>query len=673
MSTDADRAAFLGSARRLFLSESSERPGRDTRHYVEVPVREADDFSPGAESESGQSARLVNPLLFFSRLRKERTPTPYQSYAEAPWLSLIIGEYGWGKTELVFQLCDHMEESWETPLPVNLTLCRGEVSVLDGTPGVEEMARLLFGHIAKKAGVALDIVIDQIVPDIRNGSIVLLLDGLDELVKSQSEAAASSHHEAFFRGLLRLLSDGERESSFKVAVTMRLEYLSTVAPNVRDVQSFVASETSEPVNLYFVMLERLGDSHIKAYLDARAHDVPKLAEIFDDVKRFPRILEMLRRPLLLRIFCDIAGYPDFQPEKLLDDLQGDGALAKLFDRFTQCAVKDQQVRVAQDLLLKVVWEPDWLASKALELYRASRDTLKFDDLRDILAPAAQSTVDVGKLNSEMLLKGIHKCPFLQEQVSANDVAAKFAHKVFYEYFVARGMAEEIKKGIKGGTTEQRMFDELVLSVDMRKFLYGLLEEENVWREQTAYAYALRDPQEWLPPLDASRRDDLDKKRWTLLRSMTDPETLPDKTVETISWLLNEDTGWLHPRYLVYNYEAVAVYLWYQRGSREAPPIRKRLDEVLKAKIEELLAPAPSPERSMQRANALLIERILDIGRRRDFSWIAEFGRDRKAEVLGAISHPDDEDIRGRVAEVLKNIRGVEGPPPAENARDVVSL
>jgi hypothetical protein len=388
----------------------------------------------------------------------------------------------------------------------------------------------------------------------------------------------------------------------------------------------------------------------------RSEEVPNLVSIFDEVKLHPRLLEMLRRPLFLRIFCDVASYPDFSLATLLTALQNNDGRTELLRTLTESAAGDPQLRDAQQLLVPVVWKPATLAAKALELYKAGRDRLTIEDVYDILAPAPGARVDIRGLSPEMALKGIHKCPFLQEtsaspHLSPEEEVAEFGHKLFFEYFVARGMAEERPRNPGTG---RRMFDELVLSVDMRKFLRGFLPEDE-WRRQTAYAYGLDDPGQWQPRLNEERRAALEAKRWMLLQSMTDPENLPRETVVAIDWLLGDETGWLHPRYLIYNFEAVAVYLWYHRTSPEAPAIRERLGEVLEAKLGELLAAPPPADHDMRRANALLIERILDIARRVRYLWGEAFGGDRADEILQAID-PEDPDIIQRIEKLLEDIR-----------------
>jgi hypothetical protein len=661
VATESKLDSFLEAAEDLFDLHQEGRGDRN-HQYIDVPVRIGEDRLP--DDATSPDAVYGNPVIFITGIRtKKTTPTPEQPIAPAPSLSLVVGQYGLGKTELMFQVCHQMQYSVETPLPVNLALCRDRVEVLDGgTVTASEMADLLFGRIAARAGVETSFLLDQLQPAIRSGQIVLLLDGLDELISTPAQ------HHAFFAGLMTLLNHRGAEGAgarFKVVISMRFEYLSGVADDARDLVGRLR------IPVFYLVLDYLGDSGVAAYLAAR---LPEMKSIFSEIRGHRLLLDMFRRPLLLRIFCDLALRSDFRLPELFVKLDQDNSPAALLDAFIDTAADDARLREAQDQIGRVIWSPGQLALKSLDLSRNGETELTVEHLRDVIVPIGDeiSQDEIRDLPATEVLKGLHKCPFLRQDLVGVDLetdkearVARFAHKIFLEYFTAKAMAAEMKaqsivRQALDPTPQKRVFDELVLNVDMRKFLRGLLESDDEWRRETRKSYGLvdaKDLEEW-KKRGTDDFDDLDRNRWTLLQFMTDPEHPPENIHKTVRAFLDRQQRWLHPRYLLYNYEAVAVYLWYERRNPATVPLKAEFGDIVRRRLEEVLidlhglGAAASDER---RAKSLLLERLLDIGRRLNYGWVAAFADDRETYLMSAIDQ-DNVDVANRVRLILKDIR-----------------
>lgn len=93
---------------------------------------------------------------------------------------------------------------------------------------------------------------------------------------------------------------------------------------------------------------------------------------------------------------------------------------------------------------------------------------------------------------------------------------------------------------------------------------------------------------------------------------------------TIYWFLANEKEF-HPRYLAYNYEAVAVYLAYQCWTGTAKAVRERLGKILS---DRLTAASKTPDGPAKCADAweLVIERALSIGLRLHYDWIGKMAR-----------------------------------------------
>src|SRR5882672_9377812 len=78
--------------------------------YVEVLVNPQRDHLLSEEDAEAPMAEPVNPLIFLSGIRNcENSAYTMSDEAEAPSITLVIGTYGLGKTELMHQLCHHLQ------------------------------------------------------------------------------------------------------------------------------------------------------------------------------------------------------------------------------------------------------------------------------------------------------------------------------------------------------------------------------------------------------------------------------------------------------------------------------------------------------------------------------------------------------------------------------------
>jgi hypothetical protein len=650
---------FLKAAYDLFNLDTDKDRGRNNQFYLDVPVRIKEGRLPASEVGADIPYECTNPLIFLTGIETNKTtPAANQGFSESPSVSLIIGQYGLGKTELVFHVCHHMENSAEQSLPVNLALCRDLVAVLDEEPTSQGFSDLIFRQILERSQLDQAFLITEILPQIRCGNILLILDGLDELVSTQTQ------HNRFFSGLMRLLAteipSATVEPFFKAVVSMRFEYLAGVTnKDASELASLInKSYSASSIPVYFLVLDYLGDSSVEAYLSGRLQDA---RHAFKELKEHNRLLDMLRRPLLLRLFCDLAELPGINLGHLLSELTKNENPAFLLSRFVDRASNDEHLTNDQDKLANFTWDAGKLALKSLDLYRNGKSEMQLEDIRSFIKPVDSqgSAASIDQLPPEEVLKAIHKCPFLKQDAlhperDPKHGIARFAHRIFFEYFTAQAMAAELDKASPDVTLKnKRAFDELVLNVDMRKFLRGLVPEA-VWRAETRRSYGLDNRDEWED--EDTLFDVLDSQRWILLNSMTDPENPPHDTLKTIRWFLKRQTQqWLHPRYLIYNYEAVAVYLWYHRWEVDAKNISGDFSEILRSRLEEVLVDLSSQNARLRKAKELLLERILDIGRRLRYAWAKDFENNRRTQVRTVID-PEDKDIVRRIERIIEDIR-----------------
>jgi hypothetical protein len=588
----------------------NQRAGRGAlnKHYVEVSARLTRGRLGGEFSASDDPPETINPVTILDDSRKA---------GDHPRVTFIVGQYGLGKTEFVFQVCRHLQVGrvgGPEPLPVNLGACRRELATVSEKSSPKDLAKMLFSHVEAHGDT---VPAAELWRAVRTGQAILVLDGVDELLSR-------------WRDLRRLLvalvqtangseSDG---GSFHLVLTTRLELLYAMG---REDGEEIAKTVSEVVpgrriDTYFLQFGFLQDSQVGAYLRVRLPEDGD--DVFRKLNENKPLMDVVRRPLLLRTLCDLLARPGYEPLSLLKMQQP----ADLVREFVEQALNDHALVAAQGAITSELrWDEERLARKSLTLYENGRNELDLDDVKDILGVTAAPGRSI---KPQDILFGIHKLPFLQrpDDVPGAETQVHFSHRIFFEYFVARGML--LTEGVLGFAA----FDRLVLNVDMRKFLHGLMGDKK-WFARTRRSYALEKKQagEWKElGLKADLRE-CDEQRRILLTSMTDPElfahdeTKRQQLEATIYWFLGNEKQF-HPRYLVYNYEAVAVYLIHQRWTDTGKAVREQLGRILDERLgAESKALDGRPPR-WRDAWELVVERGLSIGSRLQYGWIGRWAR-----------------------------------------------
>jgi hypothetical protein len=628
--------AFLKTAQDLFGLGGLAGRGPGNPHYMYLPLRLSTNRLLSDETAPEEVWNLESPFFFLSGNEEHGRPAPLgQPSASLPSVSVLVGDYGLGKTEFIFQFCDHLlcnvEMAAPAPLPVSLAMCRWmnaeAASVLGSRPALKDFTNLLFGPILKRmTDVESDFIETELLPAIHRGDVYLILDGVDELIANPAQ------HVHFFEGIRALLDcSGASPSLFRCLVSLRFEYISAVdTPSGRRLMQGLNGRgaNTDATDVHFLHLDFLNDSWIGSYL---RHSLPVLGENIDKLRAFPGFFELLRRPLFLHMLTLLdSSNKVFKASEL-------GDAARLIRVFIE--VVDAQAPKSgggeapyfverDDFTLQsgFVWDTDLLASAALDNHdrTGGQFTFTIDDIARFLVPAPGSDTPAHVPTREEALLSVHKCPYLQ-QISAKRVV--FSHKVFLEYFVCRGIVLDLQKSEVGKSA----FDRLVLNSDMRRFLRSMVQEHyrdsEAWYRRTQNSYALDQPAQWKLSNGYVFHDiqsRLESIRRTLLDSMTDLRTFDTGLTRVAIGDFFEYEGHnLHPRYLMYNYEAVAVYLWRHRWKHEDMWLLHDFEERLHNRALRTMSELEGPGVDDREGMELLLERICDIARRLQFEPIIQ--------------------------------------------------
>jgi hypothetical protein len=658
----------------------------------------------------------IDPFSFITGVRP-KVLAALSPVVQTPAITGVAAEFGEGKTALVARLDAWLEERQRGTdrrrvLPIGLISREFSKCKPDQPLDKDEYLDLLFGPLLTQRQEGIHELLDQI----RSGHVLLALDGLDEVFRSKR---AIRH---FFDGLLRhVLGMGRNQAGaeapqFNVVVTMRTEFLRSFLVIEHEVfLELVQGKPDDylPFNICFAEMYGFNPDHLKCYLEDSGIEHEPVARIMADEK----LKSILQRPLYARLFCDLlqgklgAGAPRGSgasaggavPAPLKGQPDADALISEtklsieLLRKFVEAAV-----RTPPDLTQKLRLIPDRLAKTAMELYEKSGGLISWMEYEEVMdcvgrpegttgieAAGAGSPAGGGAApesdeadedyNKEMI---IHKSPLLmrrdefkplsivnvQEREQEKEKAAKgdrfqvrFAHRAFFEYFTALGVfnvtqrAEELEAP---GKFRFERFDDLVLNVDMRKFLHEFAETRGPeeWKERTRISYGLSpifEP-EWNQLsekgrdhwFDEAARAKLGDIRYTLLQVMTNPKKQEGQAADAtdgapsipkieaaIQSILSNADRWNHPLFLLPNFEAIAVYLQHYGGANRNS-LRSQFDPILEKQMYRGLDwLKDTKNRSavrwclrqgeidyLRKSFGLLVERCLNTGYRLQCRW-----------------------------------------------------
>jgi hypothetical protein len=583
----------------VFGLDSRKGRGVNNPFYVPVLVQVTAD-SLSAEPIEMQSTAVAQRLVDLAA---------NASLAMAS-ICVCVGQYGLGKTELVFQICEQLrKETSCKAIPITLNECRKSVhQVIPGpSHGLEAFAQFLFSPLS--GGEGGEFSADAILESIRSGKTILVIDGLDELGLRLPEL------QDFFQQLLDLVTKGHSgQVRSTVFVTVRREYLAGLGISTSVALFGFDPREAVALRLLFFRLGLFSDSHIEWYLSQRDQE-----DAFERLRKFPELLSILRRPLFLKVFADLFG-----DEARIKDLR---YLAETPVKLIAAFVEQQTEASQAESIGRFRWDNEKLTDKALRLYRLRRAELSIAEVGELLSTPKGQAPDIDEIWSS-----IHKCPFL---IKTGENSVQFSHKIFIEYFTACALVAGVESESPAEQTFSP-FDELVVDVDTRRFVRDMLGRER-WIERTYYTYGFGDPSGWHVMKDG--RDPkkmfpfLNEIRIQLLDYLTDPDQPNvDHVRRAIRRFFGVEGLHLHPSYLIYNYEAITIFLWYNRSDKRDAKIESHFTTLLKERFDDVRSRLALNDDSHPHWERL-VERILSIADRLRIEQITRYRLDKLVECI----------------------------------------
>lgn len=351
---------------------------------------------------------------------------------------LILGEFGTGKTFLLYELARRLQQSGSKQIPLLCNLREIEKAQELDTLLVQHMQR---EHITPFEPPALRHMIGL-------GRVVLLFDGFDEMALRTDYERAAHHLEALLAaavpGTNAKLVLTSRTSHFltdQEVATVLGQKLSLVPVTVAQLQPFMPSQ-----------IERFLENKLGSQEAARARcALLEQVEDLSGLAQNPRMLSMIA---------------DLEESRLVEarDRHGSVTEADLYQLLVDQWLDYEVRRKAERAAGKVLDRPLLLRAAtylALLQWQQLAPTLGLDDLREAVRASQPPTgldIDIAaqQLGSSSLL------------VRAGEAAFTFLHASLGEFLVARAAADELNEG------RPALLQERPISRLATKFLIGCL-------------------------------------------------------------------------------------------------------------------------------------------------------------------------------------------------------
>lgn len=380
-----------------------ERIAEDTRYreplYVPQRVRLGTPH-PGPDDDPRSALEVVHDLVAAS--------------GDEPRLALVLAPFGTGKTFLIRQLARQLEREWTEGARVPLWI---ELRHLEKASSFEA---LLAAHLSRAGQRRIDH--EQLAYMRREGRVVLLFDGFDELVLRVSYDRATEHLET-----LAAAADGRA----RVVVTSRTEHFL----RTRDAEGALLRKIRDVSGLSVLHIQEFSTAEAESYLCLRMGDAG--AKRFERLRNIPNLLDLARTPRMLEMLADL-------DDADLDDAErrvGPMNAARLYDTVIERWLrKEEERRTLPGSARPLGWTRARQAATRLaeRAWMRTAEEIEAEDLRavagGVAAPGYTLEEAAQELGSGTLL------------VRDEEARFRFAHRSVLEFLVAERCAGALNAG-----------------------------------------------------------------------------------------------------------------------------------------------------------------------------------------------------------------------------------
>nr|WP_129583313.1 NACHT domain-containing protein [Actinomyces mediterranea] len=348
----------------------------------------------------------------------------------------LLGEYGMGKTVTSQRLAKELEKRRENdptlPIPLYFDLKKivraDEASSLRAT--VEVCMR--DGWLPKESK---HYTWDRFVAWLSDSPCLVIFDGLDELLVKFNERTGL----AFTQQLLGVIDvvPSELRSQTKVMLTCRTQYF----PTLRAQQNhfLLRNRTDLTAQSYRAMtLLPLTEKQVRKYLEAAVPSIP-VDVVMETIRNVHNLSELSERPYTLKLIS-----------KQIPELEDRRASGEAVSGVTLYELMTEEWLDRDDLKHYISREhkPLLVMALAAHLWRSGTSLLPVSELHDWfhewVASEARFQRRYSNADLERLEEDLRTATFLSRE-DAPSAGFRFAHTSLFEYFLARHLAESVKR------------------------------------------------------------------------------------------------------------------------------------------------------------------------------------------------------------------------------------
>ncbi|WP_433324822.1 TIR domain-containing protein [Spirillospora sp. CA-294931] len=386
--------------------------------YVPQRFRELDRARPSEEPEVGQDA--VGEML---RLLA----------ADHGRFMLLLGDFGRGKTFALRELARRIPSELPHVIPILI-----ELRALDKAHSVDG---LVAAHLANHGEELIDLKAFHYM--LRQGRIVLLFDGFDELVTRVTYDQAADHLET----LLQAAQD-----KAKIVVASRTQHFKS--------QAQVLTALGERVGVLphrrVLSLEDFNPAQVRSYLIGRYGDERTAESRLETLTGIEELLGLTSNPRMLSFIADL-------PEDRLRAVAQARATvspADLYREILSSWLSHEADRVRQaggpsGLTTEDMWQA--VGTLALRLWESNETFLSLAELADVAAPL--TGIAEGRLSSHQMTHAVGAGSLL---VRTDEGLFGFIHWSVVEWLVARHIAAGLDGGTPPRALAQRALSQLTV-------------------------------------------------------------------------------------------------------------------------------------------------------------------------------------------------------------------
>ncbi|HWJ49479.1 MAG TPA: pentapeptide repeat-containing protein, partial [Solirubrobacteraceae bacterium] len=362
---------------------------------------------------------------------------------------LVLGDFGAGKTFLLRELARRMPGRLPHLVPVFVELRSLEK--------VRTFDQLIVQHLATAGERRFDL--DAFRYMLREGRIVLLFDGFDELAERVTYRRATEH----FETLLQAAGDDA-----KVLVTSRTQHFESD----RQVRKALLERAEMLPSLSLCRIQPFGPEQIVAFLTNRLGDKRKARERFELIDEIKDLLGLSHNPRMLSFIADIPEQQLREARERTGTITAAELYRLLIERWLEHELdKSQPPDTELALLRKQRWEA--VTALALRLWTKTDRTIHVSELTEQVSATVQQLSlephEGAPLDPESVAHLVGSRTLL---VRDEEGAFAFVHASVMEWLVASEVATRIADGV-----EPEALGEREMTALMTDFVCDLADRE----------------------------------------------------------------------------------------------------------------------------------------------------------------------------------------------------